>query len=131
MSDLLDLPRVLCVDDNAQMLDTLKTGLSLSGFEVITAANGADAAFHFRAHDGDFDCVLTDHHLPDGNGAEWSEILREGGYTGQIVVMSGLMNEKDLALYQKWEISGFFRKPFKLQILVAMLLPSRAPMAVE
>ena len=114
--------RVLYVDDNVQMLHVLKMGLTHHGFEVITAFDGADAAYQFLAHEGDFDCILTDHHLPDGTGSELSALLREGGYRGPIIVLSGLATEKDLVLYEKCKIAGFFQKPFELQSLVTLLL---------
>jgi DNA-binding response OmpR family regulator len=114
--------RVLYVDDNPQMRQALERSLTLSGFDIVTAIDGADGAFQFHSHDGGFDSVLTDHDLPDGTGAEFSELLRESGYKGRIIVLSGLLTEKDQALYEKSAVAGFFRKPFKLQMLVDALL---------
>jgi DNA-binding response OmpR family regulator len=71
--------RVLYVDDNPQMRQALGRSLTLSGFDVVTATDGADGAFKFHAHEGGFDCVLTDHDLSDGTGAEFSELLRDSG----------------------------------------------------
>ena len=121
------LHSVLYVDDNPQMRQALARSLALSGFDVVTATDGADGAFQFHAHDGGFDSVLTDHNLPDGTGAEFSELLRESGYKGRIIVLSGLLTEKDQALYEKSAVAGFFRKPFKLQTLVQTLLKGSKP----
>jgi DNA-binding response OmpR family regulator len=114
--------RVLYVDDNPEMRRALGRALSFHGFDVTTAADVADAGFFFNAKRGDFDCILTDHHLSDGTGSKLSGRLREIGYKGRIIVLSGLLTEKDLALYEKSSISGFFRKPFELQKLIALLL---------
>jgi methylmalonyl-CoA mutase cobalamin-binding subunit len=60
--------------------------------------------------------------LPDGTGAQFSELLRESGFKGRIIVLSGLLTEKDQAIYEKSAVEGFFRKPFKLQTIVESLL---------
>jgi DNA-binding response OmpR family regulator len=121
------LHSVLYVDDNPQMRQGLARCLALRGFDVVTATDVADGAFQFHSHDGGFDSVLTDHDLPDGTGAEFSELLRESGYKGRIIVLSGLLTEKDQALYEKSAVAGFFRKPFKLQTLVQTLLKGSKP----
>jgi CheY-like chemotaxis protein len=99
-----------------------RTILSPEWFEAVTATDGADGAFQFHSHDGGFDSVLTDHDLPDGTGAQFSELLRESGFKGRIIVLSGLLTEKDQAIYEKSAVEGFFRKPFKLQTIVESLL---------
>lgn len=121
------LRSVLYVEDNQQMRQALERSLTLNGFDVVTATDGADGAFQFHSHDGGFDSVLTDHDLPDGTGAEFSELLRESGYKGRIIVLSGLLTEKDQSLYEKSAVAAFFRKPFKLQTLVQTLLKGSKP----
>jgi DNA-binding response OmpR family regulator len=116
------LHSVLYVDDNPQMRQALARSLARSGFDVVTATGGADGAFQFHSHGGGFDSVLTDHDLPDGTGAQFSELLRESGFKGRIIVLSGLLTEKDQTLYEKSAITGFLLKPFKLQTLVDTLL---------
>jgi DNA-binding response OmpR family regulator len=127
MKSKATLRSVLYVDDNPLMRQALARSLVMRGFDVVTAIDGADGAFQFHSHDGGFDSVLTDHDLPDGTGAEFSELLRESGYKGRIIVLSGLLTEKDQALYEKSAVAGFFRKPFKLHMLVETLLKESRP----
>jgi DNA-binding response OmpR family regulator len=114
-------PRVLCVDRNAPLLQVLQISLPHYGFEAVTATDVVDAAFKFKSRHGDFASVLTNHHLPGGTGPELSKLLREVGYKGRIIVMSGLLTESDLALYHDTSISGFIQKPFPIEKLVTML----------
>lgn len=114
--------RVLCVDDNVQMLTVLKIGLGLYGFEVTTASHGIDALMQYKAHLGDFSAVVTDNDMPNMNGLEFVRSLREMGFKGRIVVMSGRLNVEDLKAYQDYAISGFFHKPFETGLLATMLL---------
>jgi CheY-like chemotaxis protein len=39
--------RILCVDDNSTMLQMLKLGFGVYGFEVVTASHGIDALMQF------------------------------------------------------------------------------------
>jgi YesN/AraC family two-component response regulator len=59
------------------------------GFEVITASDGMDALTQFKAHSGDFGAIVTDHDMPHMNGMELVRSVREIGFKGRIVVMSG------------------------------------------
>jgi len=62
--------------------------------------------------------------MPQMNGLEFVRTIREIGYKGRIMVMSGRLNVKDLHAYQEHTISGFFHKPFETSLLAAMLLQS-------
>ena len=88
--------RVLCVDDNVQMLTALKLGLGIYGFEVATASHGIDALMQYKANPGDFSAVVTDNDMPHMNGLEFVCSLRKMGFKGRIVVMSGRLNVEEL-----------------------------------
>jgi DNA-binding NtrC family response regulator len=66
--------RILVVDDDLDLRDTLRLALSERGYEVATVATAAEALK--AAVPGRFDLVLLDLHLPDRGGLE---ILRELG----------------------------------------------------
>ena len=118
----MKLCRILCVEDNASLQFTLKTGLERYGFEVIVASNGIEALTQFQTHLGEFSAILTDNEMPHMNGLEFIRSVREIGYKGRIVVMSGNFKPKDLLAYQSHAISGFFHKPFDIGLLATMLL---------
>lgn len=63
------MPRILLVDDNADLSDLLKEFLVHSGHEVVQAASGAEA---LAALDGGkkADLVLLDQFMPGMSGAE-------------------------------------------------------------
>lgn len=114
--------RILCVDDNVQMLTVLKLGLARYGFEVVTACQGIDALMQYKAHSGDFSAIITDHDMPQMNGLEFVRSVREMGFKGRVVVMSGRLNVENFRAYQDYAISGFFHKPFETDLLATMLL---------
>jgi chemosensory pili system protein ChpA (sensor histidine kinase/response regulator) len=114
--------RILFVDDNVQLQSILKIGLERCGFEVITASDGIDALMQFKAHSGDFGAIVTDNDMPRMNGLELVWSVREMGFRGRIIIISSLLNREDLRAYQEYAISGFFHKPFDLDLLATMLL---------
>ena len=59
-------PVILCADDNANLLEGWKTLLTLRGYEVLTASNGAEALRAFVAHP--VDLAMLDYHMPQMNG---------------------------------------------------------------
>ena len=86
------------------------------------ACNGFEALTQFQTHLGEFSAILTDNEMPHMNGLEFIRSVREIGYKGRIVVMSGNFKPKDLMAYQTHAISGFFHKPFDIGLLATMLL---------
>jgi CheY-like chemotaxis protein len=118
----MDKPHVLCVDDNARLLKTLKTGLESCGIEVTTACDGLDALTQYQSRPGEFDAVLTDNEMPRMNGRQFVHLLREQGYKGRIFVMSGDFEEGDPELYSREGISGLLRKPFGILELKTSLM---------
>lgn len=100
----------------------LKIALGIYGFEVITASHGVDALMQYEAHKGQFGAVISDHDMPYLNGLGFVRSVRQKGYKGRIVVMSGRLSVEDLREYEPHAISGFFHKPFEVSLLAAMLL---------
>lgn len=78
---------VLVVDDEASILSTLKKALSLEGYKV-DVAGGAQLA-QTRLAAANYDIALLDVALPDGNGVDVLQRLRESGNLTPVVMMSG------------------------------------------
>jgi PAS domain S-box-containing protein len=77
-----DVRRVLVVDDNEAMLESLGTVISLMGHEVRTASDGAsaiEAAEEFRPH-----VVLMDLGMPRMNGYEAARRIRERPWGAEV-----------------------------------------------
>ncbi len=78
--------RVLVVDDNAALADNLQDILEDAGFAVRAAGSCAEA--HAAARSG-FDVALVDLSLPDGNGTELAQELKEGSPDSEVVLLTG------------------------------------------
>ena len=81
--------RVLVVDDNTDVRETLRTMLELSGFEVATAAGGETAIEMARSYRPDV--VLMDLSMPGVDGFAAAKRLRaEQGAALPLVSLSAL-----------------------------------------
>jgi len=67
--------RILVVDDERDILETLDYSLAMRGFDVVTAADGLEALELAKRVDPDV--MLLDVMLPGCNGYEVSRLLKE------------------------------------------------------
>jgi DNA-binding NarL/FixJ family response regulator len=84
---------VVVVEDEALLRDLIAKTLEASGFEVTTAANAADAARAFKAHDPD--AVVLDVELgPGPNGFDFAESLKKTAPDVGIVFLTNLPDSR-------------------------------------
>ena len=114
----MDGAQVLLVDDEPQILRALKPALTAAGYVVTTADSGEAAMSHLAADA--FDIVILDLGLPDLDGKEVIERMREWTET-PIVVLSArnLEDEKIAAL--DLGADDFVNKPFGVGELLARM----------
>ena len=82
-----DSARILVVDDEAGIRDSLGKILRYEGFDVETAPDGNTALA--LAERQDFDLVFLDIKMPGLDGLEVLSRLAEGGLTMPVVIISG------------------------------------------
>jgi two-component system KDP operon response regulator KdpE len=113
-----DLPRVLVVDDERQILRALKVILREAGYDVIEAVTMQEALD--RAAVRPPDAAIVDLMLPDGSGVELSRRLRE--WTSMPILVLSAVGEED-AKVEALEAGAddYVTKPFGPRELVARL----------
>jgi signal transduction histidine kinase len=77
-------PKVLVVDDEESVVVTIKAILQLDGYSVATTTSGAEARKMVR--EVEYDLVLTDLRLEDGDGLEVLKAVRES-YPETVTIM--------------------------------------------
>lgn len=117
---LESMQKVLVVDDDHGVLDTLKKFLSKSGFAVLLTDNASEALL--LARDGAPDIVLCDAEMPGMNGLELCRRLKSPGRPLPVVIMSGkLTGDKDQLAGFEEGADDYVTKPFALSVLLARL----------
>ncbi len=84
---------VLYVDDNEEMVELVNIVLANSGYRIISLTNGQET-LDYCVNDNP-DLVLMDLKMPDMNGFETTQKLREQGYLNPIVVFTASETEED------------------------------------
>jgi two-component system KDP operon response regulator KdpE len=110
--------RILCVDDEPQLLRGMRVNLEARGYDVDTATDGAAALDAAAAHRPDL--VLLDLGLPDMDGIDEIRGLRAWG-TMPIVVLSARELEPDKIAALDAGADDYVTKPFGMGELLARI----------
>jgi two-component system, LuxR family, response regulator FixJ len=111
--------KVIIVDDDEAVLDSLAALLSAEGFAVEGFASApALLERHPRALEG---CVVTDVRMPEMDGLELIEALRARGALPPIIVMTGHGDVPMAVKAMKLGARDFIEKPFDPAVLVAAI----------
>jgi len=113
------LRKVVCVEDEPEMIDLIRLILSRKGFEVIGAEGGANGLAAIRAHKPDL--VLLDLMMPEMDGWQVYQQLKADEETAQIpvVVLTAKAQNIDKVLgLHIAKVDDYISKPFSLQELV-------------
>jgi len=112
--------RVLVIEDSAPTRDLLTRSLGDAGITVITAARYASGLR--QALNGEFEVVVLDLMLPDGDGLELCRELRGAGVRTPILCLSARSDVADRVRGLDAGADDYLRKPFALAELHARLL---------
>ena len=111
--------RILVVDDESSISDLISTSLRFVGFDVRTAANGAQAlqiAEEFKPH-----AMVLDVMLPDLDGFEVCKQIRNEGVEAGVLFLTAKDGMEDKVKGLTLGGDDYMTKPFSLEELVARL----------
>src|SRR6202050_371723 len=112
-------PRLLVVDDEPTILELLSGSLRLAGFDVVTAANGAEAVR--VAASSRPDLVLLDVMMPDGDGFEALRRIRSGGAEVPVIFLTARDEVPDRVRGFAMGGDDYVTKPFSLEELLGRI----------
>ena len=114
------LPRILCVDDDPNLLAGLANTLRRR-FDVTTAANGPDA-LRIVADAGPFDVIVSDYRMPGMDGAEFLRRARQLAPTTVPVLLTGHATlEGAIAAVNEGRVFRILLKPCPPEILIGAI----------
>jgi DNA-binding response OmpR family regulator len=109
-------PLVLIVDDEAAIVEMVKTYLEGSGFKTICAHNGKDALAGFAFFSPDI--ALLDLMLPDISGEALCRTLREKSNI-PVIMLTAKADEESIVQALGLGADDYITKPFSLRELLA------------
>lgn len=117
--------RILLMDDDDQIRDTLKELLQYFNYEVETAPNGERALelyFQSLSENKPFDYLILDLIVPGKfNGLEVYQKIKETNPEVKTILISGYFEQPILHQYKEYGIKGALIKPFTVQQLIELL----------
>ena len=111
--------RLLVVDDEDTMAESLKRGLEGEGFAVDVASTGIDG-LHF-AREFAYDAIVLDLMLPGMNGYKVCQTLRDEDDWTPILMLTAKQGDLDEAEGLETGADDYLTKPFSFPVLVARL----------
>ncbi len=116
---MVKIPQILIVDDERSILLALEAGLTLSGFGA-TCVRGGNEAIEM-ANNRNFDAIVCDIFMPDGDGLSVVRELRAAHQTTPIILMTA-QGSVELAVQALSEgATDFIAKPFEVTAMAALL----------
>jgi DNA-binding response OmpR family regulator len=110
---------ILLVEDERDIAFPLGRTLEREGYDVSWVGNGREVFDVVEG--GPVACVILDLSLPDMDGVEVCRSLRESGYDGGILMVTGRSGEVDCVVGLDSGADDYVRKPYGLAELLARL----------
>ncbi len=111
---------LLIVDDDDELREALAEQLELhEEFKVIQAANGSEGLRLGKSVNADL--ILLDVDLPDMDGREACRLLRKGGLTTPVIMLTGQTSDSDTILGLDAGANDYVTKPFRFAVLLARI----------
>ena len=108
--------RILVVEDEKDLADTIKLNLELEDYHPIVVHDGLDAIAAFKEQS--FDLVILDIMIPSVSGIEVCENIRLQDSTTPIMFLSAKGRSEDRILGLKKGGDDYLTKPFNLEELI-------------
>jgi two-component system response regulator MprA len=111
--------RILVVDDDAAVRESLGRALRLEGYEVELASDGAEALERLEANGDDPDLVVLDVLMPNVDGLEVCRTLRRAGSRLPVLMLTARDEVSDRVAGLDAGADDYVVKPFALAELLA------------
>ena len=123
--------KLLLVEDDLEMADALRAALSRHGI-VVDAVTSLAAAREAVALT-DYEVVLIDRQLPDGDGSALLVEMRNAGKSARSIIISALGSTRDKISGLNEGADDYLPKPFEIEELIARMgaVLRRAPLDIH
>jgi two-component system KDP operon response regulator KdpE len=111
--------RALIVEDDANIVDLIRSNLAVRGFDAVVSTDGARALELLDVEAPDI--VLLDLMLPSVDGFELCREMRERSNVG-IIVVSARGGERDKVTALNMGADDYLTKPFSIEELLARIM---------
>jgi two-component system alkaline phosphatase synthesis response regulator PhoP len=118
------MPRILFVEDEKAVLDTLTRFFEREGYTVYAARSLGEASAVVERHPIDIavlDVMLNEGPEPEHDGFEVCRMVRDSGFNGPVLFVTARTSEQDKLLGFELGADDYVTKPFSLKELAARI----------
>lgn len=113
--------RILIVEDEKRLAQSIKRGLERKSFAVDWLANGDEAFDHMVLHNQNYDAMILDLMLPGRSGNDICRSLRERGIKTPILILTANAQVSEKVVMLNQGADDYLTKPFTFVELLARL----------
>ena len=111
--------KILVVDDERAVRESLRRALELEGYEIELAADGSEALYRLEAPDEEPDAMILDVLMPGVDGLEVCRRLRGTGSRLPVLMLTARTEVEDRVAGLDAGADDYVTKPFALEELLA------------
>lgn len=113
--------RILIVEDNVKLAESIKKGLVRNGYAADCIHDGKEAADHLFMNNQEYDAVVLDLMLPNRSGLDICSSARERGINTPIIILTAKNEKADSITLLNAGADDYMVKPFAFEELLARL----------
>lgn len=111
--------RILVVEDDTRIADSVKMGLEMEGYAVDVEHDGENGFLSATAED--YDLIVTDIMMPVMDGFAMIRKLREAGVKTPIIALTAKTQNQDVVSGLDSGADDYLAKPFSFEVLLARI----------
>ncbi len=112
---------ILLIDDEFMVLELATEILTFLGHEVFVATSGRDGLQIFKEHQKKIDLIIVDLLMPEMNGKEFYDKVREFDSEVPIIISTGISEVKEKEALKELQVVDFLEKPYTVPQLEAIV----------
>jgi CheY-like chemotaxis protein len=113
--------RILCADDNSELVELIAESLQFYGYRVEWVFDGAAALNLLNSHPDRFDLLITDMQMPNLDGHDLIVKARENGFRGKVIVFAGALSPHDRGRLGALSVEAIIDKPANHRQLIGVV----------
>ena len=113
--------RILCADDNTELVELLSDMLRFYGYGVECAYDGEQALRLIAAAPERFDLLITDMQMPRMDGHELVVQARAAGFHGKVVVFAAALSLQERQRFGELAVEAIVDKPADHRQLISVV----------
>ena len=113
--------RILCADDNAELVELIAESLQFYGYRVEWALDGEAALQKIAADPERFDLLITDMEMPRLDGHDLVVSARAVGFHGKVIVFAGALSAHDRTRFSDLSVEAIIDKPANHRQLIGVV----------